>query len=213
MKLIVLDPRASPPQQTFTLEHSPARHSPRSLTLSWTQHNLTGRWGLAGAALLSGHTWGHCAENPRPHLPPSSLGHSCARKLSKELWEDLSRSKQSLCLSFAASYASDLKSKPETIPQVTFPDWQIIYHPISNPVSPSGGKADQIPLFFSLPDGSLRMCTPSTWESQNALRDSLALHLPVVGISPHDSSLMVTRAKLLPSHEEPTFTIKGSQDY
>lgn len=159
MKLIVLDPRASPPQLTLIPEHSPTQHSPPSL-IPWPGLSIAYR--EMGLRRVS-------------QGKPSFLGR--LRGLCWELW-----------------------TSPPTPNHHT------------SPFSPQG-KVGQIPLFF--PDGSLRMCTPYAWESQNSGDWKGPQRFPFLyylwGVPPHDSSVMLTKAELLPSHGEPTFTIKGAR--
>lgn len=114
MELIVLDLRISPPQWTFSPEHSLAQHSPSSLT-PCPGPSITKEVGLSQvsqrrpSSLLSGYTWGHCAENLGLHLPPLSLGCYCASKFSKQLWEVLPKSEQSL---WTLQYHLSLISNP-----------------------------------------------------------------------------------------------------
>lgn len=81
MKLIVLDPRASPPQLTLIPEHSPTRHSPPSLTPRPGLHIAYREIGLRrvspGKPSLLGRLRGLCWElwtlPPTPNPQPSHV--------------------------------------------------------------------------------------------------------------------------------------------
>ena len=146
MELIVLDPRASPSQLTFTAGHSPVQLSPPALSSDLDEQSLQGDEAPVsqGQPSFLGRHQGNCAENPGPHTHTHPRMHGSFLSHSGELSPRLNRA-----LVEASQHQHPLisSSARDSSARHTSPDWQIIYHSTS-PLSP-GQRWSDTTFFFS----------------------------------------------------------------
>lgn len=155
MELIVLDPRASPSQLTFTAGHSLVQLSSPALSSDLDEQGLQGDGALVsqGQPSFLGRHQGNCAENPGPHIHThpwmqgSFLSHSgeLSSRLNRALVE-ASQHQQPLISSSAREFSTSppLIDRSFIIPLPLFIQ----------------GRGGRTPPSFS-PHASLRRHTPS----------------------------------------------------